>query len=167
MKKLLVLLMGILLVLTGCSNEEKNYVEISSFDVDMSGYEGMSATDHHFRGITPEEFIRVYEEDGTAVFYIGYTECPNCQSSVATFEEAATETDATIYYLDPYSEEYDFFAYMDDLTTILDPILRHEDGQAIIYTPHIFAMVNGEFKTSLIGNGDKLDEVIALIEETK
>ena len=56
---------------------------------------------------------------------------------------------------------------MDDLTTILDPILRHEDGQAIIYTPHIFAMVNGEFKTSLIGNGDKLDEVIALIEETK
>ena len=61
MKKLLLLLMGILLVLTGCSNEEKNYVEISSFDVDMSGYEGMPATDHHFRGITPEEFIRVYE----------------------------------------------------------------------------------------------------------
>lgn len=169
MKKLAILLVCLLLSLSlfGC-DKQVNIIDIESFDVDMSGYEDMKAHDHHFRGITPQEFIRVYEEDGSGVFYIGYTNCGNCQSSVKTFEEAAKETDTTVYYLDPYSEDYDFFAYMDELMTILDPILRHEDdGTPTIYTPHIFAMVNGEFGSSLIGNGDKLEEVIDLMNEVK
>ena len=74
MKKITGLLLTLLLAISllGCSKEEAQFIEITSFDVDMSGYEGMPSTNHHFRGITPEEFMRVYEEDGSGIFYIGY-----------------------------------------------------------------------------------------------
>ncbi len=169
MKRLLSLLLcfGLLLGMVGCSKEAETitFLDIESFAVDMSGYDGMDADDHNFRGITPEEFIRIYEEGGSGVFYIGYTGCDYCQLYVATFQEAAEETDTTIYYINPYSEEYDFFEYMDELIEILEPILRTSGGEPIIYTPHIFALINGSFGTSLIGSVDSVDEVIALMEE--
>ncbi len=170
MKKISILLMTFLIAISllGCSKEETRFIEIESYDVDMSGYEDMPSTNHHFKGITPTEFMRVYEEDGSGVFYIGYTGCSSCQATVSLIEEAAIETDTTVYYLDPYSEEYDFFSYMSDIMAILDPILRHEDdGTATIYTPHIFAMINGEFGQSLIGGGDTVDELVSLMEEVR
>ncbi len=170
MKKITGLLLTLLLAISllGCSKEEAQFIEIASFDVDMSGYESMPSTNHHFRGITPEEFMRVYEEDGSGIFYIGYTGCPNCQAMVPTIEEAAIETDSTVYYLDPYSEDYDFFSYLDDIMATLDPILRHDsDGTATIYTPHIFTLINGEFGTSYIGGNETLEDLVSLMEEVK
>ncbi len=169
MKRVLSLLLcfGLMMTMVGCSQETVNVIDIESFAVDMSGYDGMDADDHNFRGITPEEFIRIYEEGGSGVFYIGYTGCSYCQSSVATYQEAAEETGTTIYYIDPYSEEYDFFEYYDELIEILEPILRTSGGTPMIYTPHIFAMVNGSFGTSLIGGGDTVEEVVALMEEVR
>ncbi len=172
MKKIFRLLftMVLTMMLFGCENKQDvNMIAIDSFDVDMSGYLDMNSVNHHFKGITPEEFIRVINEDGSGVFYIGYTNCGSCQNSVAMFEEAAEATDTTVYYLNVYPEDgvYDFFASMDELTTILDPILRHDDGEPVIYTPHLIALVNGEFKDSLIGGGFTIEDVENLMNEVK
>ena len=172
MKRLLSLLLcfGLLIAMLGCSNETDTVSEdgIESYEVDMSGYDELDAENHNFRGISPEEFIRVYEEGGSGVFYIGYTGCGYCQSSVAVFQEAAEETGMTIYYIDAYSEEYDFFEYYDEIVAILEPILRTDsDGEPALYTPHIFALVNGSFGTSLVGGSDSVEEVVALIEEVQ
>ena len=158
------------MAMVGCSSDTGTVSDdgITSYEVDMSGYEALDADNNNFRGISPEEFIRVYEEGGSGVFYIGYTGCGYCQNSIATFQEAAEETGTTIYYIDAYSEEYDFFEYYDEIITILEPLLRTDsDGEPILYTPHIFALINGEFGSSLIGGGDELEEVIALMEEVQ
>ena len=170
MKRLFSLFMclGLLIAMFGCSsgNTTVTVDGITSYEVDMSGYEDLDAENNNFRGISPQEFIRVYEEGGSGVFYIGYTSCSYCQVNIALFQEAAEETGTTIYYLDAYSEEYDFFEYYEEIIAILEPILRtNSDGEATIYTPHIFALVNGSFGTSLIGGADSVDEVIALMEE--
>ena len=96
--------------MAGCSSVPKgddiNYIDIKSENVDMSGYDGMKSIDHHFMLISPDEFFRVAEEDGSGAFYFGHTGCPSCQHVVKWIEEAATNCDKTVYYIDGYSTVY-------------------------------------------------------------
>ena len=57
MKKILIALVVLGIMLTGCAKEEVEKVDISelnSYRVDMSSYSGMNSVDHSFKGITPE-----------------------------------------------------------------------------------------------------------------
>ena len=59
MKKILLALL-ILLTCVGCNkkNDDINYTyDIISKDVDMSGYEGVSSTQHMFKGITVDQLF--------------------------------------------------------------------------------------------------------------
>lgn len=146
MKKLLFYLI-VLFALFGCakSNVELNVKEIESYPVDMSGYKGLSSTEHNFRGISPDEMMKVVEDGNSAIIFMGYKGCDFCQEAAQYVNEVAEELDVTVYYLDCKSERYPLKGEMfEKVVDILEPILRtNELGEKTIYTPHVFSIVNG------------------------
>ena len=161
MKKImsLVTLVFLLFACTATSNKTIVYTDISSFPVDMSVYEGMKSTNHHFVGISPEEFIKVFREKGSGAFYMGADSCSYCQETVKYMEKAAENMDVTIYYIDVYNNQYPLMEHYEEIYEILLPILLDgSNGEKTIQTPHLFTLVNGEFATSCVGGMKETDE---------
>ena len=158
MKKILIALVVLGIMLTGCAKEEVEKVDISelnSYRVDMSSYSGMNSVDHSFKGITPEEFLNAQKDGASGIFYLGYTGCHICQNAVSLMNEAAIQSGVYIYYIDCYNELYPLLDYEEDFIETIKPMLRKdENGKYGIYTPHVFAMVNGEYVDYEIGLGD-------------
>ena len=159
MKKLLVLMVLVLLVMfTGCeSKQEINYIDVNTKNVDMSAYDGMNSTDHHFLAVTPTEVLRQVKEGGSGIYVISYTSCPNCQNAMKYIEEAAANLDVTVYYMDCYDPSDPLLDSLDEFTEVLSPILEERDGEKIVQTPEVFQLINGEFGDYLIGARETKD----------
>lgn len=156
MKKICIFLL-LFVSIVGCSSkniEPINYIKIDSMKIDMSSYKNMKSLDHHFEQITPKEFLKVYEEKGSGAFYIGSSSCPVCQEMVQYIEKSVDNNEITIYYIDAYNKQFPLKDYYDEFFEILYPILEERDGEKTILMPHLFIMINGEFKTSNVGGFD-------------
>ena len=180
MKKVLIIF---LLLLTGCQSTPSSPVpseapaetavptaepaedteafvpDLETFSVDMSAYTGMKASEHHFLGTSPAELLRTLEEGGTAVFFMGSESCSACQAMTSLVEQAAKEENVYIAYIDPYDKEhYDFDETLTELEAALDPWLRHgNDGEALLFFPHVLAVRGGEIVASVIGQSEDYD----------
>ena len=158
MKKALLLLLS--LFLFGCSSgkydtPEIDYsVEIATKDVDMSGYRGVNSTKHCFREVDLYDVYDFIREGGSGIFYLGYTDCANCQQGVRYLNEVGLELGVTVYYINidraDYNIHYDLDAY-DRVLEELEPVLGKKDGETIILTPDVFQVINGEFGRNHIG----------------
>ena len=166
MKKLLITLF-LCLALFACSNtnstNEKtqlNEIEISSYPVDMSGYKGISSTRHNFKGISPSEIIRIIEEKGSAIIYMGFDGCHVCQEAAKYINEVAEELEVTVYYLNCADPKYPLSGKIyNQLMEKLDPILdTNKAGQKTIFTPHVFTIENGELKNGHISVVDSWED---------
>ena len=133
--------------------------DLETFSVDMSAYTGMKASDHHFLGTSPGELLRCIEEGGTAVFFLGSESCSACQAMTSLVEQAAKEENVYIAYIDPYDKQhYDFDETLNELEAALDPWLRHgNDGEALLFFPHVLAVRGGEIVASVIGQSEDYD----------
>ena len=170
MKKLLIAILLCLLTLSGCGKDPvPTNTEVESFRVDMSGYRNMSSTNHQFLGVNPTEMLNVIKEGRSAVFYIGYLGCHNCQQAVQYINQAAEELGVTVYYMDCYGEKEDFNAYLEETIEILNPILATDpDGHKGVFTPHVFAVVNGELMESKVGASfSSQKDIDKLVDEYK
>ena len=106
MKKLLVISL-LFISLWGCMDGGKGKEPVlDTYPIDMSIYEGMKSVDHHFLGVSPQELLRCYKEEGSGIFYLGFKGCGVCQSMTQYVEEAGEKLDKVIYYLDCTSTEY-------------------------------------------------------------
>ena len=153
MKKILlsILLIFMAVGMVGCSEEDINYIDIEATDVDMSVYDGMNSLNHHFKSITPTELLRVYNEGGSGIFYIGYSGCHNCQAAVKYIEEAAANNDVTVYYMDCYNPYDPLSEHVDEFIETFKDVLREdEEGNKTIYTPQVMTFVNGKVADSII-----------------
>ncbi|MBR2802267.1 MAG: hypothetical protein IKE21_06715 [Erysipelotrichaceae bacterium] len=159
MKKLLLLLLAAFLF--GCSSGKYDVpdmdfsVEIATRDVDMSGYRGVNSTKHCFREVDLYDVYDFIKEGGSGVFYLGYTDCANCQQGVRYLNEVGMELGVTVYYINIDRADYnirgDREAY-DRVLAELEPILgKEDDGEVIILTPDVFQLINGEFGKNHIG----------------
>ena len=126
-----------------CSSRSYPVTELNSYPVDMSAYKGMSSTEHHFKGIYPEELFTLFEEKGSAVIYLGYSSCPNCQEAVKLINKAAEKKDITVYYLDAYNESHPLSPYVEEVEELLYDILPEKDGKRSIMVPFLFAVKGG------------------------
>lgn len=137
-----------------------NVVDVETFAVDMSVYKNMNSTKHNYKGISPKELIKIYNEKGSGSFYIGYDSCPYCQESVSLMNEAAESLGVTVYYIDAYLQGDPLKDYYDEVFDILYPVLEERDGKKTILTPHFFTIVNGEIVKSNIGGTGSSDQEI-------
>ncbi len=174
MKKLLLCLV-LIFGLFACGGHETaiNEITIESYDVDMSGYKGVNSTNHNFKGISPDEVIRLIDEGGSAVIYMGYEGCHVCQEAVQYLNEVAQNLGVTVYYLDCNSPIYPVRdEVFTNLVTALDSILETNDaGEKTIFTPHVFTIVNGELNKGHISvvssweEGNPSEESIKELED--
>lgn len=165
MNKLIKLGLALILAFSfaGCGNEQtndkSNYVyldDIKAVDVDMSGYEGFTESDHVFKKITFRESLRFFDEKASGVVYYGYSTCPYCIQVVPILNEVAKEFGITVYYIDVYGETI-ADADIDRFLELADEFLEHEEGEAVFYVPQVFSFVNGEITGSHLGAVDSYD----------
>ncbi len=157
MKKLLLCFL-LLLVLCGCKGKQEiptpEYpYQIVSDKVDMSGYEGVSSTDHKFRLIKVQELFNTIDLRSSGVFYLGRHNCNCCQKVSRYLNEVAKELDVTVYYIDVYNPDEPLTEkeLQDKLYEYLYEILgTDENGSKTLLTPQVFSIVNGEFYGSQI-----------------
>ena len=173
MKKLMILL-GCILLLCGCTKKEERVVldyqnDFITYKADMSGYEGLTSSNHRFLGITVSELKKAIDEDKSGIFVLSRKGCTHCQLLMRYMNEAANELDVYIYYIDAESNTYPILG-TDDYDVLLEvmyPICEEIDGEVGLQTPHFFTIVNGEYVDSKIGDkansvtpGDKESERI-------
>ncbi len=137
------LLAVLLLFLFSCSSSSYQIIELNTYSVDMSAYKGTSSTEHHFKGIYPEELIALFKEKGSAVIYLGFSSCPNCQEAVRLINKAAEKKDITVYYIDAYNESCPLSPYVEEVEELLYDILPEKDGKRSIMVPFLFAVKDG------------------------
>jgi len=154
MKRLLVLLL-IVLLLSGCQKEKpiKNDFDIETYEVDMTYYSGVTSN-NCFEGTSFEELKRCVEEKGSGIFYLGYIECPFCQSTVRYLDDVAMSLNVKVYYIDAYSDKYPFITNgnLDSFIELMYDYLPYdeEDDRKVALTPHVFTIINGKVAQSQI-----------------
>lgn len=155
MKNILKFLM-VVMFLVGCSKNkditkpiEKLNIElstqISTYDVDMSAYNNMTAYNHQFLGLSPDEFLKVEDVKATGIFMFGFNRCHACQKAVSNLNEVAKTYDLKVYYIDCYSKVYPFQPKYEQIIEKIGKILSlGEDKKPALFTPEVIAIKNGE-----------------------
>lgn len=150
--RILILLL-LVLALAGCQRPKTlEITKLESFPVDMSAYKGMNSVKHRFVGTSPKELLRCIEEGGSALFYIGDTDCANCQEAVRIINEVAENHDLSVYYIFAYDKKYPLSAYHEEVQAALEPLLpTDETGTKRIKMPLFFSVENGVPSEAFIG----------------
>ena len=156
MKKILSILL-ILFILIGCSDKPKYEYQITSYDVDMSHYEGVNSVNHMFKRVVVEELFNCIENKSSGVFYLGRENCGCCQNTTKYLNEVAKELNVTIYYINVYDQDSPLVGeeseivcdeckvrtekLRESLASILE---KDEDGKLMLQTPEVFSVINGK-----------------------
>lgn len=164
MKKI-VLVLTALLTLVSCGKQEQeidktvtitNFVELNTYDADMSGYKWLYDSEPAFTEITLEESIRIFKEEGSGILYYGYVGCPWCERAVPILNKVAKETGVTVYYINVHFQTT-MEAY-NELMTYISPILEKDsEGEPVFKVPEVIAVKDGEIT----------DHHLALVEDFK
>lgn len=98
---------------------------------------------------TSEEVIKMLKR-GTGVVYIGFPECPWCQTYAKYLNEVAKEVGVDkIYYYNILEDRTNNTEVYQEIVSLLEENLQYDDeGNARIYVPNVSFHVNGE----IIGN---------------
>ena len=149
------------LILSGCAKETV-YVDMLTYNIDMSGYLTMKdISDHHFVGIMPEEMLEAMDKGGSGIFYMGNIDCVHCQNIVAILEEIAEEKDMTINYINTANS---IAPIEDELIEVFgDYLPENEQGEKEIRIPFVIAIRNGKVIDALCGEKSS-DEYAALFD---
>lgn len=104
-----------------------------------------AAVDNRYVYASSEQVISTLEE-GSGIVYLGFPECPWCQSLVPMIDEAAAaEGIDEVYYLDIREMREDGSSNYDALVAYLKEYLEtDENGQPRIFVPDVTAVKDGE-----------------------
>ncbi|MCI6272367.1 MAG: hypothetical protein MR601_05395 [Erysipelotrichaceae bacterium] len=151
MKKIILMFIG-LFILIGCSNkkafekiEYTNNVSIDAVKSDMSDYVLLKDSDHVYLDLSTENAIKLFEEKGSAVVYIGYVNCPWCNRAVPVLNEIAKESGINVYYLDVAKEEN-----RTQLDTLINTYLKDSLDNGELFVPFVIGIKNGEIVSSQV-----------------
>ncbi len=142
--------------------------DLKAVDVDMSGYQGFTDTDHVYKRITFKESLRFFDEKATGVVYYGYTGCPYCIQVVPILNEIAKEYGLTVYYVDVNGEDKISDEDIERFLVLADEFLDHdEEGNAEFYVPQVFVFVNGEIVGDHLGAVDSYDPSVGVMSSSQ
>lgn len=156
--KRLVFFIALILLLVGC-DDKTNYIAIDSYRIDMSGYVGLNKDGHNFVGVMPEEMLRIIDEKGSGIFYIGSIYCAHCQNVANILDEVAKTNDMTINYINAANDMTPYLQEMIDV--FYDFLYEDKDGDKEIQMPMVISIKNGKVLNCLIGEHpyDEYDEL--------
>lgn len=144
-KVLLIAILFITLILTGCSPKEsdqekfkKEYPQVAEYNV--------------FTYKNVDDIIKILEH-GTAVIYLGFPECPWCQAYVPMLNEVAdVEGLEKIYYYNIYTARKENTKEYQKIVSILDNYLQYDnEGNKRVYVPAVIVISEGK----IIGYDDE------------
>ena len=142
MKKKILLIIPIIfaILLTGCTKEEKQ-TDAKKFAEEYT----QVTDDNYFVYRTSEEIIKILD-NGTGVVYLGFPECPWCQSYVKMLNEVADiEGLEKIYYLNILEDRKNNTEDYQKIVDILKEYLQYDDeGNKRIYVPAVIVVSKGE-----------------------
>lgn len=105
MKKML--LMSLCLVfLMGCGQTVNEDSIQTKETYTMSEYSGLKTSDIRFKTDTPDCIIKKLEDKVPGTFFIGFSDCPWCQSLVPVLNDVLIDKDQYAYYLDVRSSDF-------------------------------------------------------------
>ena len=149
MKKKILLIIPIIfaLLLTACTKEEKE-TDAKKFAKEYT----QITEDNYFVYRTSDEIIKILE-NGTGVVYLGFPECPWCQSYVKMLNEVADiEGLEKIYYLNILEDRKNNTEDYQKIVEILKDHLQYDDeGNKRVYVPAVIVVSKGE----IIGFNDE------------
>ena len=138
----LILLLVLLLVLNGCFDRTRVHV-LSTVSVTVEDSEKVIDRSNIIQ-TTPREFVSVYNQGGSGIFFFGADDCDYCDVALPLVDEAAGEYGFTVYYIDTSSNLYPFVEYDDEIIEILyDVLVGDEKGEKILYLPMLVTIENG------------------------
>ena len=112
---------------------------------------------------TEEEIIDILE-NGSGIIYLGFPECPWCQTYTVYLNEAAKDNSIEkIYYLNIKEMRSNNTENYQKIVKLLDSILeKDENGNKKVYVPQVVFVKKGEImagdnETSMISNGTPSD----------
>ena len=149
MKKKILLIIPIIfaLLLTACTKEEKE-TDAKKFAKEYT----QITEDNYFVYRTSDEIIKILE-NGTGVVYLGFPECPWCQSYVKMLNEVADiEGLEKIYYLNILEDRKNNTENYQKIVEILKDHLQYDDeGNKKVFVPAVIVVSKGE----IIGFNDE------------
>ena len=95
MKKIVLLCVTLLLVLTACG--QKNI---------MKDYPNFKVKDHHFETKKFSEIMDDMENKVPGVYYVGFAQCPWCVALVPHLEDVLADYDLTAIYMDTQDAQF-------------------------------------------------------------
>lgn len=145
--KRLIILVGIVLFLVGCTPKQENHtvtitsaIELVSKKADMSGYRFFHEDNHVFMATSLIESVRMFTENGTGIVYYGYAGCPWCERAVPELDKVAKEYGARIYYVDVHDPSIT----MEDYNQLENYIREIFDESGAFKVPEVIAIKNGK-----------------------
>ena len=145
---LLLVLAGVLLFLILSKPEEKKKVKVSDALKFSKEYTEVSKdNDYEYR--TSEEILKIMK-NGTGVVYLGFPECPWCQTYVKYLDEVAKEVGIEkIYYYNVLEDRTNNTEdYKEMLKVLGDNLQTDDEGNPRVFVPNVSFHIDGE----VIGN---------------
>ena len=130
----------------------------STYKPDLSDYGTINDSYDHIIGLKPEGLASLLQaKDTTGVFMIGYPGCSHCRHAMPALIEASNTLKNDVYYTNCMSSDYPFEG--DTVITVFDELNDWLDvdpatGEKAIFTPFVFAIIDGEVIDAEVGVGD-------------
>ena len=141
-KKILLIILVVSVLLTGCKDktkeEETDSQKFSKEYTDVSEYNVFVYKDI-------DEIIKILEH-GTGIVYLGFPECPWCQAYVPKLNEVAdVEGLEKVYYYNIYNDRKENTEKYQKIVSILSDHLQYdEEGNKRIFVPAVIAVSDGK-----------------------
>lgn len=144
----LLLVFGSIAIYKKADDRSNNNLNLSDSEKFASEYTEVSK-DNVFVYRNVDEIIKIMEK-GTGVVYLGFPECPWCQTYVKYLNEVAKEVGIDkIYYYNIYDDRKNETDNYKKIVSLLGENLQYDDeGNLRIYVPNVSFHVYGE----VIGN---------------
>lgn len=116
-------------------------LELKSSKADMSGYKYLRGKVADFKEVSASEALRLMDEKGTGILYLGYDTCPFCVRAVPELNEAMKRSGVSVYYVNTTRmNEVEANAFLAKFSEVLKANGDHSDG---LYVPIVVSIKDG------------------------
>lgn len=154
------MLLALIMMLAGCNiTTSEGY--IMTINTDMSEYQELNIKQAEmFREIDLDSLQDIITNHKTAVIYLGYSACDNCQKAIVKLAILAEECGEKVYYLDALKVFTDDANSFEKGIKLLDPVLEESNATngKVIICPELIRIQNGEYTDWYIGIDEDIDE---------